>query len=249
MKVVICDDNDRQRQYIYTVLKKYAFIQYPSVDFIINTGNPDEVLLYLENNRVDCCFLDIELEHRINGLELARNIRNQNPHASIIFVTTHAEMLKLTFTYKLAALDFIVKREDKEISNDLREALDAAFDYYEQLGGNTDSPYFQLNIGELIKNLPYDQIIFFTTSERIHKIQLYTLNGIYEFYGKIKEIENLNKNLYRCHKSYIINLQHIQEINKKERTLKMINGEICPISFRAMRKLQDKLSEFRNLQM
>lgn len=249
MKVVICDDNDRQRQYIYTVLKKYAFIQYPSVDFVINTANPDEVLLYLENNRVDCCFLDIELENRINGLELASNIRKQNPYASIIFVTTHAEMLKLTFTYKLAALDFIVKREDKEISNQLKEALDAAFDYYKKLGGEIDSPYFQLKIGELIKNLSYEEIFLFTTSEQIHKIQLYTQNGIYEFYGKIKEIANLNKNFYRCHKSYVINLRYVQEINKKERTLKMSNGEICPISFRSMRELQNKLSEFRISQM
>ncbi|MGM7634407.1 LytR/AlgR family response regulator transcription factor [Bacillus sp. Hm123] len=243
MKVIICEDDAAQLEYIYSKLRKYALIQYPSIEFALATSNPEDVLAYIEHDRADCYFLDIELGSSLTGLELASNIREYDPQASIIFVTTHAEMLQLTFTYKLAALDFIVKREKVELTHQLITALEVAYQKYKQLGHVDEGHYFQLKIGELIKNIPYEEIYFFATSSQVHKIELHTKNGHYEFYGKLKELESLDSRFYRCHKSYIINLQHVREINKKERTLTMINGETCYISFRALRGLQVKLAE------
>ncbi|WP_397536818.1 LytR/AlgR family response regulator transcription factor [Rummeliibacillus pycnus] len=243
MKVIICEDDEAQLHFIHTKLKQYAFIEHSGIDFVLVTSKPEDVLFYIEKNQADCYFLDIELESHITGLELASKIREYDPLSSIIFVTTHAEMLQLTFTYKIAALDFIIKREQEELTHQLIAALETAYQKYKQLGLVDERHFFQVKIGELIKNIPYDEICYFSTSTQIHKVQLQTKNGHYEFYGKLKDIEKLDGRFYRCHKSFIINIDHVQEIDKKNRTVTMTNGEICFISFRSIRGLQEKIKK------
>lgn len=237
MNIVICEDNQRQRDFILKTLQQYAFIEYPTARFGLTTANPEEVLTYSETAHVDCFFLDIELETSMNGLTLASKIREHCPYASIVFVTTHADKLRLTFTYKVLALDFIVKSEQEQTAIQLREALDAAFKHYQRIGETKETPYFQIKIGELIKNIAYDDIVFFKTSDNFHKLELHTLSGFYEFYGKMKDIEPLHGQFYRCHKSYCINRAYIEQIDKKARVITMKNGNTCPISVRFMKGL------------
>lgn len=237
MNIVICEDNQQQRDFILKTLQQYAFIEYPTVKYTLTTANPTDVLAHIEREPVDCFFLDIELESTMNGLTLASKIRDNYPYASIIFVTTHADMLRLTFTYKVLALDFIVKGEKEQTAIQLREALDAAFKHYQKIGETKETPYFQIKIGELIKNIPYEDIIYFNTSDNIHKLELHTTNGFFEFYGKMKEIEPLHGHFYRCHKSYVINKTYIEQIDKKARVIKMKNGDTCPVSIRFLKGL------------
>ncbi|MFD1901465.1 LytTR family transcriptional regulator DNA-binding domain-containing protein [Enterococcus termitis] len=41
----------------------------------------------------------------------------------------------------------------------------------------------------------------------------------------------------RCHKSYLINRDHISKVIKSERIVEMSNGEECLVSVRAMKHL------------
>lgn len=60
-------------------------------------------------------------------------------------------------------------------------------------------------------------------------------------YGKLNDIEHMDSRFYRCHKGYLINLQHIKTIDKKNRTVTMQNDIVCPLSFRAIYKVQSKM--------
>lgn len=51
----------------------------------------------------------------MNGFELAQEIRKFDPRGFIIFITTHAELSYMTFTYKVEALDYIIK-DDIDLS-------------------------------------------------------------------------------------------------------------------------------------
>lgn len=243
MKVVICEDNQQQQKIIYSILRNYAMINYPSVEFVLIASSADEVLNFIEFNKVDCYFLDIQLGDGYNGLQLAAEIRKQDILASIIFVTDYSEVLKLTFKYKVAALDYIVKTTDTSFSDQLISAFESSIQRYEQLGQIKTMNFFQIKIGELIKNIPYEDILYFETSDNTHKIRLLEKNGVYEFYGKLKDIEQINPTFFRCHKSYIINLQHVSQINKTAKKVEMVNGNECPVSIRAMRNIQNKINK------
>lgn len=243
MKVIICEDNLVQRDFIYKEIKNYANFHEPSIELVLCTSMPDEVLSYLSNHQADCYFLDIELEHRLDGMDLAVEIRKKDPLATIIFITAHADRLKLTFTYKLAALDFIVKDTPEQVAFQVKEVLEAAFRKYMQLAEVTSTEFIQIQIGERIKNIAIQDIYYFETSVIPHKLMLYEKNSYYEFYGRLKDFEDLNPSFFRCHKSFLINLQHVKELDKKKRTVTMSNGATCVISFRAFRELQSRLSE------
>lgn len=240
MKVIICEDNPQQQKMIYTKLRNYAMINHPSVEFVLVASNAEEVLKFLETNNADFFFLDIELGEGSTGLQLAAEIRKKDLLANIIFVTDYSEALKLTFKYKIAALDYILKRADEDFSDQLIGALESSIQRYKQIGATQPINFFQVKIGELIKNIPYENIYYFETSTNIHKIILSEKNGVYEFYGKLKDIEHIHPNFFRCHKSFVINLQHVVQIDKKEKYTELVNGTKCPISIRALRNIQTK---------
>ncbi len=243
MKVVICEDNPQQQKMIHDRLKNYAMINHPSVEIVLVASNAEEVLNFLEQNNADCYFLDIELGAGSTGLQLASEIRKKDPLASIIFVTDYSETLKLTFKYKIAALDYILKRTDGSFSDRLIGTFESSIQRYKQLGQTQNFDFFQVKMGELIKNIPYENIYYFETSTTIHKIILSEKNGIYEFYGKLKNIEHIHPTFFRCHKSFIINLQHVVQIDKKTKYVELVNGTECPISVRALQNIQMKVNE------
>lgn len=56
---------------------------------------------------------------------------------------------------------------------------------------------------------------------------LHLENEQIEFYGRLKNYEDLHKELYRCHKSFIVNKNKIKNIDSKERIIFLDNGEVC----------------------
>ena len=109
MKIIICEDDLAQLENIKTIIKNYAMMEDNGIEIVLATTNPEEVVQYLKHDQADCYFLDIDLSHEITGITLGSKIREADPIASLIYITTHAEMSYLTFIYKLAALDFIIK--------------------------------------------------------------------------------------------------------------------------------------------
>lgn len=67
-----------------------------------------------------------------------------------------------------------------------------------------------------------------------------------EFYGKIKDMDKISQDFYRCHQSYVVNINNIREIKQKDREIIMNNGEVCYSSTRYLKgllKLMDKVSK------
>ena len=104
--------------------------------------------------------------------------------------------------------------------------------------GNHKRRMFNLKTDERVMSVEYNQILFFETSNKIHKINLHLFNEVLEFYAKLKDIEEqLDERFYRCHNAYIANVENISEINIKEKTAIMKNGSKCLVSRRLLRGL------------
>jgi two-component system, LytTR family, response regulator AgrA len=246
MKLAILEDDSLQREHLLKSIRNYALFQEPSIEIIVCTDKPNELLQHKEYTQIDCYLLDIELNGPIDGMEVAQTIRRENPFSQIIFVTGHAERLPLTFTYKLAALDFIIKRTPDQITLDVIKALQAASDYYKQIGKIDVSRYFQIKVGEKIKNIKQQDIYYIESSLHPHKLELQEKNGRHVFYGKLKELDVLSDIFFRCHKSCTINLNHVVELDLKKRCVIMTNGKACPVSFRLIRDLHKAIKSLAN---
>lgn len=243
MRVVICEDERSQLKFIHDVINKYSSFHLPDVEIVLCAAKPEEVLKFIEMANADCYFFDIEFGSHIDGLNLAETIREKDPLASIIFVTSYAEKLRLTFKYKVAALDFIVKELDEEnFKKNIIDALKTAYKRYLALGQDQGSKVFQIRVGENIRNIRMDDIYYFETSPKAHKIRVYTKTGNYEFYGNLKDLEKLDKRFCRIHNSYVINIHHFEEYDSKNRVLKLKNGHDCLVSYRYFKNLKKHLT-------
>lgn len=243
MKVILCEDNTKQRRDLYNTINNYIQFHEPNIEIVLSATRPEEIITYLTQHKADCYFLDIELDSDIDGLDLAQIIREKDPLANIIFVTTFADKLKLTFTYKIAALDFILKESD-QFKENIIATLKIAYEQYNKIHFNEDNSYFTVKIGEYVKKVLLNDIFYFETSLSPHKVILRERHGYYEFYGNLKNIqEELDERFFRCHRSCIINLEYVEKISSAKKQVLLKNGTECTVSFQHLKTLKKKFLE------
>lgn len=187
-------------------------------------------------------FLDIEIKgEEKKGLEIAKEIRKKDPHATIVFVTTHSEFMPITFQYKVAALDFIDKTLSEE---EFRKRIDSAIDYtLEQAGTTIAQDAFTFESAMARVQVPFNKILYVETSPTIHKVILHTQDERLEFYASIADIEKADPRLYRCHRSFVVNPQNITKIDKEDKKAFFENGDNCLISRTKYRGLLEALKK------
>ena len=237
--IIICEDNEMQRNTLISILKKE--IKNYNCKIIMSTDNPHKVINRINNREESYIyFLDVDLNSDINGFQLAQLIRTYDPNGYIIFLTAHAELTLLTFQYKVQALDYIIKGDSELIELRIVECLNVIQDNINS-AKESNKNKISIDLGTNVIFLDYNDILFFETARTEHKIAVHTVNGEYEFYGTLKNIENnLSSDFCKSHRSYLVNTKKIKSIDKKNMTVEMINGEICYVSLRYMKGLLTK---------
>ena len=241
--IFICEDNKKQLDLFTTYISNLILIEGFDMKIVQATSDPHQLLkeiLTAENTGL--FFLDIDLRSDMYGLTLAQRIRQIQPRCFIVFITSHSEMSFLTFQYKAEALDFIVKDSAEHIKSKIHECLLDVNSKYTSSNNNVTRT-FTINQNDKRIVIDYNDIIFFETSNNIHKIILHARKRVIEFTGQLKDIEQqLDYRFYRCHTSYIINKDNITDIDFKELLVHMNNGETCPVSVRKKKGLKKLVS-------
>jgi len=180
----------------------------------------------------------VDLQSDINGIELAVKIRRIDKSATIVFVTSHSELAPLVFKHKVEAMDYIVKDSPPlEIERDVISCITLAYQRFLD-GKHSKDRFFTLKTGDQIYNILYDDILYFESSVSMrNKVLLHTINSIIEFRGYINDVSDLELPFFRCHQSFLININKIQNVDKTNREVHMINGEAIPIAIRKMTSL------------
>lgn len=237
--VYICEDDPTQREYIETYIKSYIMIEDLDAKLVVSTGDPHMLIETLQKNlgSTGLYFIDVNLQTDMNGLELASQIRNIDTMGKIVFVTTHSELSYMTFTYKIEAMDYIIKGNTGELTGRIRDCVEVAFKrYLSDKGEKQDT--FKYKVGNKIRTVNYSDIFFFESSSTPHKIIMHLEDTHIEFYGAIKDLEALGEDFCRCHKSFVVNKNNINYIDKSNKQVIMKNGEGCLVSVRGMKNLK-----------
>jgi len=238
MNVIICEDNNVQREQIETIIMKETNNSEISLRIALSTASSDEILKYIitSKDKNFIYFLDIGLDGDINGIELATIIRKYDPIGYIIFVTSHAELTLLTFKYKVQAMDYILKFNEKELETRIIDCLKVACNNFKELN-IIEKKCITLDIGSKVVNFNPDEILFFETYKD-HQIRLHMFDESIDFYYSLKKIQLLlPEHFYKCHRSYIVNIENIKSIDKRNLIIYMKNDDKCYISKRYMKGL------------
>ena len=110
MKLAICDDDKQELTHILSLLVSYQ--RQHTIDISIQTfQNSFELACAAPEERYDLYLLDIIMPG-LNGMELAREIRNFDKAADIIFLTTSPEFAVESYTVK--ATNYLMKPVSEE---------------------------------------------------------------------------------------------------------------------------------------
>lgn len=239
LSIFICERNNLERLKLEEIIRNYLMIEEFDMCLKISTNNPLDIINYLKTSPQirGIYFLDVDLGHSINGFQLGSFIREHDLDGKIIFITSHYELLTFIFTYKIEALDYILKNNPENIQKRIYEALKQAQKHYE-FSAITETKLIKLKIDNQIRIFPLENILFIETSPIPHKLILHLTDKTLNFYGKISTMTEHSPMLVRTHKSYVVNLLNIQSIDSTNRQIIMNNGEICYVSIRQLKRLE-----------
>lgn len=216
LNFVMCDDNINILGKFSKILES-IFISH-NIDATIgcSTSDVDEILEYISNNSVDVVILDIQLKSNINGLELAEKIRELNKSCYIIFTTGHLEYSLIA--YKVKTFDYLPKPITYER---LEETI---LRLIQDMNG-LPKKYIKIDN----KNTMIDENEILYIKRDAMKIVFHTESRDYDTYSSFNKIKDLlPDNFVRCHKSYIVNINRIVNVEPVSNTIFFSNCQ-CEI--------------------
>ena len=200
--IAICDDINKDTQYLASVVQSWAQEQKVSVNIEMFPSAESFLFHYDEKKDYDILLLDVEMKN-ISGIELAKQIRSMDHRAEIIFTTSHFELSGEG--YEVDALHYLIKpiAETK-----LMEVLSKAA---RKLSVEPPSLVIVCN-GETVKILEPD--ILYIESFR-HYVVVHTQSTEYKLKENLSALKGkLSSDFYQTHRSYLVSLKHIRKISR-----------------------------------
>ncbi len=230
LKALIVEDNAFMATVLHDLLNQYA----PAISVVATANNGHEALQLMASKKPNVVFLDIELPD-MTGFELLQRIENIN--FQTVFTTSHSHYAIKAFRFN--ALDYLVKPIDEsELDETIKRLLRSANNSSEVKNALSNLEAQPVENQKLVLpqqngtlRLPLKQITHIEGERNYSYIHL--SNGTRELSSKnLAYFEDIlmDKNFFRCHRSYLVNRYHIEALKGDCFILK--NGMEMPISRR-----------------
>ncbi|RLD25223.1 MAG: DNA-binding response regulator [Bacteroidetes bacterium] len=244
IKCVIVDDEELARQLLAEYLGEYD-----NIEIVAECGSGRDAIRKIDELGADLVFLDVQMPG-IDGFDVLENIESD---PFVIFCTAYDKYAikafeKNTIDYLLKPLDKdrfdqAISRATERISNNESNFMHILEDL-----NSKDVPGFSNNIfvqkSEKLVNLPVQNIIHLEASKDYTIISTKSEQFVSST-GISKLEEKLDPEIFiRIHRSTIINLQKLTEIEKfgsGNLAAHMENGKTFPISRSYAKSIRDRI--------
>jgi DNA-binding LytR/AlgR family response regulator len=227
MKIAIVEDNLIDSKALEEKLREFSLLQKIKLE-ILSYSSGEGILADWPSN-FNIVFLDIQMAG-LNGIEVAKKIRESNERVEIIFVTNNPQHSLMG--YSVEALDYLIKPVSSQI---LERVMARAL----RRLGNADRETLAVhnNEGYFVVNLT--DIYFFEVKNR--KLFIETKNGQVAYAKTLQYLEeHLPKSFFRCHSAFLINLHAVESIQGQ---YCIIAGKKIPISKHRRKDLISSLTD------
>ena len=234
LKVLLVDDEQISLDVLNDDLKNFDFVE---VVGLLKSG--EVVIKFLQNNKVDVIFLDIEMND-IDGFEVANHIRKYYSDTMIVFLTGHTDFALESYEYY--PTDFLTKplnllRLDQTLSRIKNIKSQKMKERKIKIGVNVEGGFELIDV---------DEISYI--ERRGRKTCIICSNGeVFNAKDSLQQLEMIfeNYDFFRSHQSFIIPIKKIKKITLDEfkRTYNIqLKGvkELLPLS-------RDKYGELKHL--
>lgn len=208
---------------------KYLLSFRKEIELVNTFTNPIAAEQYIKQSPPDIVFLDIQMPRK-SGLEIAKEILKFVPEVKIIFLTAHVTYAIDAFAVN--AVDYLLKPTDKE-RLDIAINKIIALDNNVHIDKSSNRNFISLYSKGSFVPVKYKDILYCKSDDGI--VTIYTKNNKFNYTGTLSHLEEIlvSPCFFRSHRSYIVNIEHIEKIEPTERTyiLKMnFRDELIPVS-------------------
>lgn len=191
-----------------------------------------------QNQAWDALFIDIQMPG-LNGMELARKIREENRQVSIIFVTGMTDYLQEG--YEVEALYYLIKPVDEK---KMRYCVERIFERLDRRGmEKTIVVEAEAKDGRhvLLKILPRE-IVYIEAFA--HNTELHAKESVYCVREGIGMWQKClpGEEFVSCHRSYLVNLLYVSRLEKN--TVVLEDGSELPLSRRSYAAVNQAFIKF-----
>lgn len=217
-KIAVCDDNETDQAYVIGFLNTWAQQNNRATEVHSFASAEQFLFQYADEKDYHVLILDIEMG-KMNGVELARELRMGNSELQIVFVTGFPDFI--AEGYDVDAIHYLMKPLERDR---FYKAMDKAIERIRLV-----EPYIILQEkGETLRlnlrNILYVEVFS-------HSCVIHTTSGLIEQKVSITKLEeSFGEQFVRVHRSYLVNLERVKQIGKTEIVLE--NDEIVPLSRR-----------------
>ncbi|CAN5136837.1 LytTR family DNA-binding domain-containing protein [soil metagenome] len=244
-RAILADDERLRREQLLARLREV----WPELEIVGEARNGAEAVALVEQHKPDLAFLDIRMPG-LTGLDAAREIGGR---CHIVFITAYDEYAVEAFEH--GALDYVLKPAERERLSttvarlkkrladpapapDLSTLLaDLSSRLQKGIGDAVAAPppaqpreahlqWIQASIGQELRMIPVEEILFFTSDEKYTRVQTATQEALIR--KPIKElIDSLDpEQFWQIHRSTLVNVKAIAGVTRdfRGRQLVRING-------------------------
>lgn len=226
--IALCEDDEAERGKLEQIIaddnRPCDIESFPDGESFLTSFYP---------GKYDLIFLDIYMG-KIGGIDVAGRVRAVDPHVPIAFVTTSTD--HALDGYRLHVDRYLEKPIDPD---DVSEALDLAAHRRDEAPGIT------IKVDRRDVAIPFKRIRY--AEQRNHTV-IYHLSGGQDISarGRLDSLEDIAPTppFFRCHQSYLVNLEHVYRVNAKLNVFEMDEGDIAYIRRSSMREAKSAFTEF-----
>lgn len=221
LSAAICDDEQHVHDIVQKLMDIYAREHEISYE-LHHIYSAQELLSFQET--IDFLLLDIDMP-QMDGIEVAHILNARGIHYKIIMLTSKAERFKEAF--KIGAFRFVTK---PIFDNELFETID---EIRERMVGMNKIPVYRDGI---LYEVVQRDILYFMADG--NAVRIFTKQEEYRSEKPLKEwLGELDERIFfACHRSYVVNLGKIADIEKD--TAILVTGEKVPIARRKRTEMQ-----------
>ena len=213
IRIAIADDDAGMRMVVRKLIERaddYALVG--------EAENGEELLALFEKTRPEVVFMDVEMPG-MSGVECARLIQDKNPKTIMVFVTAHEEYMADAF--EVYAFDYLLKPFRLERA---MHTLDLIRQRLRESAGAQDAPQKPVRVNaparimlrhrEGVSFVDLNDILLVQREERATVVYVAD-GGRFVTGDTLGEMEErLPEGMFfRTHKSYIVNINHIESIS------------------------------------
>lgn len=204
LSIAVCDDNETDLQYITGMVNAWAMQE--RIPVSVRTFPSAEAFLfhYSEDKDYDILLLDVEMG-KLNGIDLAKQIRVQNNRVQIVFITGYPDFI--AEGYEVSALHYLMKPvKPEKLEGVLSRAADLSREERPFLLVSSERETIRVFFDDIYYAESQGHYMLIHTQQTQYRVRM-TVSGL---------LEKLDEGFYRCSRSFVVSLRHICRITKSE---------------------------------